>query len=145
MKGGEGPFGGWGGFVGIGKGVGGLGVGGEEEELMIRHGNTGTLNPFTPQPTTHRRHHRRASFSSYPGMLSSLDDFYVMPDLDQRLVMLQTTNVRAVGVDSLGWRGASGCSAWRHSASIQFHPNPSIQFRPSIPVYPRPASFLPNP
>jgi hypothetical protein len=43
----------------------------------------------------HLTHPRRSSFSSYPGMLSSLDDFYVMPDSDQRLVMLQTTNVRA--------------------------------------------------
>ena len=32
----------------------------------------------------------RVSFSSYPGMLESLDDFYMMPD--QHLAMVQTTN-----------------------------------------------------
>jgi hypothetical protein len=31
----------------------------------------------------------RLSFSSYPGFLESLDDFYIMPD--QKLVMLQTS------------------------------------------------------
>jgi hypothetical protein len=39
---------------------------------------------------------RRAAFSSYPGALASLDDFYVLSSEGQRLVMLQTTNVRAV-------------------------------------------------
>jgi hypothetical protein len=32
----------------------------------------------------------RLSFSSYPGLLSSIDDFYTMPD--QNMVMVQTTN-----------------------------------------------------
>jgi hypothetical protein len=45
-----------------------------------------------------------SAFSSYPGMLSSLDDFYIMPGAAQRLVMLQTTNV------GLGWGGG------RHAA-----------------------------
>lgn len=36
--------------------------------------------------------HDVISFSSYPGMLSSLDDFYMMSGPSSKLVMLQTTN-----------------------------------------------------
>ena len=64
------------------------------------------LRPSLPQIN------RRASFSSYPGMLSSLDDFYVMPDEDQRLVMLQTTNVS--GRPHIG-SAATGMGGARHS------------------------------
>ena len=52
---------------------------------MLRIFKTYNLNYRHPATASHT-----VSFASYPGVLSSLDDFYMMKDA--RMAMVQTTN-----------------------------------------------------